>query len=94
MAHSTTPAARREAAAKMRAIATRRPLPTRGRDFHCAPCSTAWTGAEADCWSCGLPATQEHAHPGTGLQLLLNAVGRTPKLPQPQLIDKELEEVR
>ncbi|WP_158674724.1 hypothetical protein [Streptomyces hoynatensis] len=26
----------------------------------CRPCETAWRGAEADCWSCGRPATSAH----------------------------------
>ncbi|MGW0653688.1 hypothetical protein ACWD4T_33710 [Streptomyces umbrinus] len=83
-AHSPTP----ETAARMRAIGLnrRRPAPRRP-SFLCSRCSTSWTGAEADCFSCGLPATQEQSHPGTALQLLLIAVGRTPVFktnPQPE----------
>ncbi|MCX4598304.1 hypothetical protein OG819_55190 [Streptomyces sp. NBC_01549] len=75
-AHSPNPAA----AARMRAIGLnrRRPTPRRGPSFNCSRCSTSWAGAEADCFWCGLPATQEHSHPGAALQLLLIAVGRTP----------------
>ena len=74
-AHSPSPAA-----ARMRAIGLnrRRPAPRRGPSFLCGPCNVAWAGAEADCFSCGLPATQEYSHPGTAVQMLLIAVGRSP----------------
>lgn len=83
-AHSPMRKARQAAAARMRAIGLgrRRPLPRRGPSFLCGPCNVAWAGAEADCFSCGLPATQEHSHPGTALQVLLIAVGRTPTFKQ------------
>ncbi|OIJ95431.1 hypothetical protein [Streptomyces colonosanans] len=71
---------RKAAAARMRAIGLNRlrPLPRSGPSFLCSRCSTSWTGAEADCFSCGLPATQEYSHPHAALQVLLIAVGRTP----------------
>lgn len=85
---TAAPSPTRKAAASMRAIGLhrRRPPLRRGPSFLCGPCNVAWAGAEADCFSCGLPATQEHTHPGTALQLLLIAVGRTPVLKtDPQL---------
>ncbi|GAA0898017.1 MULTISPECIES: hypothetical protein [Streptomyces violaceusniger group] len=66
----------------MRAIGLNRPrpLPHRGPSLLCSRCSTCWTGAEADCFSCGLPATQEYSHPHAALQALLITAGRTPAL--------------
>ncbi|MEW2471063.1 hypothetical protein AB0919_39690 [Streptomyces sp. NPDC046994] len=68
------------AAARMRAIGLhrRRPATRCTFGFLCGPCNVAWAGAEADCFSCGLPATQKHRHPRTTLQVLLVAVGRFP----------------
>lgn len=79
-AHSPTRKARQAVAARMRAIGLGRRslLARRGSSFLCGPCNVAWTGADASCFSCGLPATQEHSHPGTALQILLTVVGRTP----------------
>ncbi|MGR3939550.1 hypothetical protein [Streptomyces sp. BRA346] len=78
--HSPTQKTRQTAAAAMRAIGLnrRRPRPHRGPSFLCGPCDVAWAGAEADCFSCGMPATQEYSHPHAALQMLLIAVGRTP----------------
>ena len=83
----TSPASttRRQAAAAIRAIGQRRHTRagTHGH-FVCAPCRVGWTGAEADCWNCGSPATAEHGHRGAALQRLLTAV-----LPRPVTLAKE-----
>jgi hypothetical protein len=70
---------RRSAAAVMRTIGQRRPRPA-GTTAHfvCGSCNVSWTGAEADCWACGRPATTEHSHPGTASQRLLAAVRPQP----------------
>ncbi|MCX4919922.1 hypothetical protein [Streptomyces sp. NBC_00687] len=82
---TTACAAARRTAADIRAIGLRRRRHLNAfPSFLCGPCKTAWTGAEADCFSCGLPATQEHSHPGSALQVLLIAVGRTPALKSPR----------
>ncbi|MEU3495359.1 hypothetical protein ABZ747_17960 [Kitasatospora cineracea] len=47
---------RRQAAAAIRCIARLAPRPRRSR-YACGGCSVAWAGPEADCWSCGRPAT-------------------------------------
>ncbi|MER0443232.1 hypothetical protein ABR738_01330 [Streptomyces sp. Edi4] len=82
MAHSPALTTRTATAARMRAIGARRPLPAHGRDFVCARCDACWTGAERDCFHCGLPATAEYTHPGMALQVLLHTVGRPATLPQ------------
>lgn len=70
---------RRQAAAAMRSIGQRRHANVgTGAHFICAPCHVAWAGAEADCWSCGLPATTEHGRYGAALQRLLTAVVARP----------------
>ncbi|MFE9427802.1 hypothetical protein ACFYNO_33130 [Kitasatospora sp. NPDC006697] len=51
-----SPDQRRLAASVIRSIGHLAPRPHRAR-YACASCSTAWSGPEADCWSCGLPAT-------------------------------------
>lgn len=68
MSHTAT--ARRTAAAAIRAIGIQA-----HHDHLCARCSVTWNGAEADCWSCGLPATSEYTHPGAALQILLTTIG-------------------
>lgn len=56
----------------MRTIGQRRHAHTHTRGhFLCNPCKVAWTGAEADCWNCGRPATTEYGHRGAALQQLL-----------------------
>ncbi|MGP3978948.1 hypothetical protein ACTWQF_34035 [Streptomyces sp. 8N114] len=96
MIHSPTRTTRRTTAARMRAVGLNRPrpLPSRGPGYVCGRCSVAWSGAESDCFSCGLPATQEHTHPGAALQVLLIAVGRTPTLPAPGPAHAPMEEER
>lgn len=47
-------------------------LPTR-HTLICDPCEVAWTGQEADCWSCGHPATHTTT-PLAALQRLLATV--------------------
>ncbi|MEV7940884.1 hypothetical protein AB0O82_32745 [Kitasatospora sp. NPDC088264] len=51
-------------------------LPRRfgARHFLCTPCDTTWSGQEADCWSCGQPATTERPAPSSALQQLLAPV--------------------
>lgn len=71
MANSSTPTADHENPGRRPAHATRRRPSRRRHALHCARCATTWLGAEADRPSCGLPATAQHAHPGTALQLLL-----------------------
>ncbi|MFI9365980.1 hypothetical protein ACIG5E_33755 [Kitasatospora sp. NPDC053057] len=51
-----SPDQRRQAAAAIRTIGRLAPRPHRSR-YACATCSVAWSGPEADCWTCGLPAT-------------------------------------
>ncbi|MEU2454803.1 hypothetical protein ABZ605_32530 [Streptomyces sp. NPDC012765] len=41
------------------------------RAFVCNRCAVAWQGDEADCWSCGLPATFGSHHHGSALHHLL-----------------------
>ncbi|MGW2401758.1 hypothetical protein ACWCYY_34915 [Kitasatospora sp. NPDC001664] len=40
--------------------------------FTCETCTVSWSGAEADCWNCGQPATDEHPHLVAALQVLLH----------------------
>jgi hypothetical protein len=47
---------RRRAATAIRAIGRLSPRSSRAR-YACATCSVAWSGPEADCFSCGRPAT-------------------------------------
>lgn len=69
----------RQAAAAMRNIGQRRHTHAGTRaHFVCALCSVSWAGAEADCWSCGNPATTEHGRYGAALQRLLTAVAARP----------------
>ena len=48
----------------------------RGRTPHfaCGACLVTWSGPEADCFSCGQPATTEYTHRGAALQMLLQHV--------------------
>ncbi|MGW4651340.1 hypothetical protein [Kitasatospora sp. NPDC004289] len=73
---SVSAAQRHQAAAALRTIGRLAPRPARSR-YACASCSVAWAGPEADCWSCGRPAT--HARDDASLlhRLLLAPV--TPK---------------
>ncbi|MBB1252555.1 hypothetical protein H3146_04085 [Streptomyces sp. OF3] len=76
-AHTRTRTAR--AAAIIRAIGQRRHRHSASpAQFVCGRCHVAWTGAEADCWSCGQPATSEHNHRGAALLRLLHPVQPTP----------------
>ncbi|MCY0946295.1 hypothetical protein [Streptomyces antarcticus] len=43
------------------------------REFVCSRCDVAWEGDEADCWSCGLPATFGSHRYGSALQRLISA---------------------
>ncbi|WP_327071920.1 hypothetical protein [Kitasatospora sp. NBC_01302] len=60
---------RRQAALTIRSIGRLAPRPSRAR-YACASCSTAWSGPEADCWNCGLPATHS-SNDASLLHLLL-----------------------
>ena len=63
----------RQTAAVIRRIGQLRPH-TATATLMCGLCSVTWSGGERDCWSCGRPATSEHAHRGAALTLLLQAV--------------------
>ncbi|MGE7437001.1 hypothetical protein [Kitasatospora sp. NPDC001175] len=67
---------RRQAATAIRTIGRLAPRPHRSR-YACDTCSVAWSGPEADCWSCGRPAT--HARNDASLlhRLLLAPVTPT-----------------
>lgn len=74
-----SPDQRRQAALTIRSIGRLAPRPHRSR-YACSPCSVAWSGPEADCWSCGLPAT--HASDDASLLhrlLLAPVLPRAPK---------------
>ncbi|MBT2406876.1 MULTISPECIES: hypothetical protein [unclassified Streptomyces] len=43
------------------------------RAFVCSRCDVSWTGDEADCWNCGMPATFGSHHHGSALHHLLAA---------------------
>jgi NTP pyrophosphatase (non-canonical NTP hydrolase) len=73
---------RARTAAIMRRIGQHRPAATPGKAFVCGPCAVAWAGAEADCWSCGRPATSQHGHHRSALQQLFTPAGTSPH-PQP-----------
>ncbi|EPH46883.1 hypothetical protein ABT390_33925 [Streptomyces aurantiacus] len=64
----------RSAAALIRAIAHRTPRLRPESVCERSRCFVAWTGEEADCWNCGLPATFRSARRGSALQRLLTAV--------------------
>ncbi|MFD0567891.1 hypothetical protein ACFQ2M_42375 [Kitasatospora saccharophila] len=64
-----SPAQRHQAAAAIRAIGRLAPRPARAR-YACATCSVAWSGPEADCWNCSLPATHS-SNDASLLHLLL-----------------------
>lgn len=71
---AVSPRARRRAAAIIRRIGQRRHARTSTlAAFVCERCDVAWSGAEADCWCCGKPATFEHSHCHSALQRLLSA---------------------
>ncbi|MER7108822.1 hypothetical protein [Streptomyces sp. NPDC000229] len=70
------------AAAIMRAIAHRSPRLNTTPDSVCEreQCFVAWTGEEADCWNCSMPATHRSTRRGSALQRLLAAVdAHTPR---------------
>ncbi|MGW2548555.1 hypothetical protein ACWC5I_48825 [Kitasatospora sp. NPDC001574] len=73
LARSLSAAQRHQAVVALRAIGRLAPRPRRSR-YACASCSVAWAGPEADCWSCGRPAT--HARDDASLlhRLLLAPV--------------------
>ncbi|MET8624693.1 hypothetical protein ABZW30_13205 [Kitasatospora sp. NPDC004669] len=50
-----SPGQRQHAASAIRAIGQLAPRPSRAR-YACNTCSVAWSGPEADCWCCGMPA--------------------------------------
>ena len=52
-----------------RRTTTPAPLPAPVAEFGCDTCEVTWAGAEADCWSCGRPAS--HTHPGTTTRSVL-----------------------
>ncbi|MGW3077860.1 hypothetical protein [Kitasatospora sp. NPDC001132] len=58
---------------------TRPGLPRRFAAHHytCAACEVTWSGPEADCWTCGRPATREHPSPTSALQQLLAPITAT-----------------
>ncbi|GGT54363.1 hypothetical protein GCM10010271_67790 [Streptomyces kurssanovii] len=67
---------RTTAAAIMRAIANRSSHLRGTTESVCEreQCFVAWTGEEADCWNCGMPATLRSTRRGSALQRLLAAV--------------------
>ncbi|MFE4599441.1 hypothetical protein ACFRKE_01125 [Kitasatospora indigofera] len=73
LTRNLSPEQRHQAAAALRAIGRLAPRPRRSR-YACDSCSVAWSGPEADCFSCGSPAT--HAHDDASLlhRLLLSPV--------------------
>ncbi|MET9427940.1 MULTISPECIES: hypothetical protein [unclassified Streptomyces] len=72
------------AATIMRAIARRSPRLNTTPESVCEreQCFVAWTGEEADCWNCGMPATLRSTRRGSALQRLLAAVD--PNTPRPR----------
>ncbi|MFC5888126.1 hypothetical protein [Kitasatospora aburaviensis] len=50
--------------------------------YACNTCSAAWSGPEADCWSCGCPATHTRNDASLLHQLLLALV--TPRKAGPR----------
>jgi hypothetical protein len=71
---AVSPRARRRGATIIRRIGQRRHARTGTHAaFVCERCDVAWSGAEADCWSCGRPASSEYPHYSSALQRLLNA---------------------
>ncbi|MFD9078249.1 hypothetical protein [Streptomyces erythrochromogenes] len=54
----------------LKSLATANPL-LADRAFVCSRCAVAWQGDEADCWSCGLPASFSSHHHGSALHHLL-----------------------
>lgn len=69
----------RTAASIVRAIASRSRRISSTAESVCErqQCFVAWTGEEADCWNCGLPATHRSTRHGSALQRLLAAVDPT-----------------
>ncbi|MFD3542295.1 hypothetical protein ACFWUQ_22785 [Streptomyces sp. NPDC058662] len=67
-----TPTTRRLSTAGriLKSLAKANPL-LADRAFVCGRCAVAWQGDEADCWSCGLPATFGSHHHGSALHHLL-----------------------
>ncbi|WP_331762364.1 hypothetical protein OG612_45220 (plasmid) [Streptomyces sp. NBC_01527] len=67
---------KRTVAALMRAMARPNPRLQCSREYVCEreQCLAAWAGEEADCWNCGMPATDSNDQRGSALQRLLAAV--------------------
>ncbi|TDU67880.1 hypothetical protein [Streptomyces sp. KS 21] len=71
--HKTSPTRVLGTAARLlKSIAKTNPL-LADREFVCGRCDVAWQGDEADCWSCGLPATFGSHRYGSALQRLFAA---------------------
>ncbi|MFI9332152.1 hypothetical protein ACIGZJ_32000 [Kitasatospora sp. NPDC052868] len=75
-ARSLSPEQRHQAAAALRSIGRLAPRPHRFR-YACGSCSVAWAGPEADCWSCGRPATHTRDDASLLHRLLLAPVSPT-----------------
>lgn len=70
-------AARRQTAAIMRGLGSRRLHFPGARSFVCNGCSVTWSGPEADCWTSGLPPTAEYPLSGSARLHLLRDVTLT-----------------
>ncbi|MEU6622934.1 hypothetical protein ABZ926_19500 [Streptomyces litmocidini] len=68
-----TAAQRHRAAHTIRTIGRLAPRPNRSH-FACSTCSVAWSGPEADCWSCGRPATLARSDASLLHRLLIHPV--------------------
>ncbi|MFD9047792.1 hypothetical protein [Streptomyces zaomyceticus] len=80
--HAQHPRPQATTAVLVRAVACRAPGLTTTYESVCAreKCSVAWSGDEADCWNCGLPATHRSTQRGSALQRLLATFhARTPR---------------
>jgi hypothetical protein len=65
-----SPTQRQRAAAAMRSVGRRI---GRHPSFGCDMCEVAWAGPEADCFSCGRPAS-DYSRRASTLQLLLHSI--------------------
>ncbi|MET9324062.1 hypothetical protein ABZX75_28415 [Streptomyces sp. NPDC003038] len=69
--HHTSTARRLSTAGRfLKSLAKANPL-LADRAFVCSRCAVAWQGDEADCWSCGLPASFSSHDYGSALHHLL-----------------------